>query len=125
ELLAGRARVLLLGGAPKVVSRAHHHVAHPGRHNFSYAAGTDKLVKKNVGNGTDQTQIALLLPNDLVSGGKRDHLLHLETKGYTGAVRDELSNGFTQCKNFTHRLLITIHKINPTAIKSTSTRNPL
>src|SRR5437773_2547006 len=100
ELLTGRAGVLLLGSAPEVVSRSHHHVAHPGRHNISYASGADELVKKDVGNGANQTQIALLLPNDLVPGRKRDHLLHLETKGNAGAVRDELSNGFTHCKNF-------------------------
>src|SRR5207247_384486 len=56
ELLAGRAGVLLLGSAPEVVSRAHHHVAHPGCHNLFYASGADELVKKNVGNGTDQAQ---------------------------------------------------------------------
>src|SRR5205085_7705963 len=53
ELLAGRAGVLLLRSATKIVGRTHHHISHPCRYYLRYASGADELVKKNVGDGAD------------------------------------------------------------------------
>src|SRR5947209_3861997 len=102
QLLAGSTGILLLGGTAEVVGRTHHHVAHPGGHYVFDAACADKLVKQNVGNGADQPEVALLLADDLVSGGKGDHLLHLEAKSNTGAIRHEISDGLLQGENFGH-----------------------
>src|SRR5437588_6385706 len=70
QLFTWRARVVLLARTAEVVSRAHHHVADPGRDDALYAAGADHLVKENVGDGPDEREPAPLLPHELVPRSK-------------------------------------------------------
>ncbi len=103
ELLARRARILNFSGMAEVVGRSHHHIANPGRNYIFNAARADELVKENVRDRTDQTQPALFLADDLMPGGKWNHLLHLQTQGHACAIRYVLGDGLMHGENFGHK----------------------
>ena len=63
----------------EIVSRAHHHIAHPGRDDLLRASRRDQLIEENVRDRPDQGEAAFFLPHDFVARRKRNHLFHLQT----------------------------------------------
>ena len=57
----------------------------------------DELVEKDVGDGANQREAALILADDFVAGGEGDHLLHLQAEGdgcAVGTDREQRCDGF-------------------------------
>ena len=68
---------ILFHRPPKIVGRAHYHVADPGSNGFFYASRSNHLIKENVGNRTNKRKVAFLLTYDFVCSREWDHLLQL------------------------------------------------
>ena len=68
------------------------------------ASRADQLIEQNVGDGTDQRQAMFLLPNHFVTGGERNHLLHLKAHGDGCAIRNKLSDRIAHGAKLRHLL---------------------
>ena len=69
-----RMRPALLDRVPEPVQGADAGIAAPGKHQPVGAAHADHLVVDEVGRHAHQMQAATALPNDLVTGSKRDEM---------------------------------------------------
>ena len=95
---------VLFHSASKVVRRSHHHVAHPGSDHFFDATGANQLIKQNVRDRSDQSEVTFFLAGDLVSGGKWNHLLQLQAECDAGTVGHEVGDRRTHCEKLRHEL---------------------
>ncbi len=87
----------LFGGAPVVVSQPFADVAHPGSPHFAHTSRTDKLIEEHIRDGADQRQVAPLLANEFMPGGKRDERLQRQPQ------RDRCSIWHKAFDSLTHR----------------------
>src|SRR5580698_9475724 len=79
------ARNAALDRAPETIADTCRHVADPRGHDARNAACANHLVEKNIGNGSDESEVAAALANHFVSGGERNHLLELRAEEHHGA----------------------------------------
>ena len=72
------------------------HVADPRRGHASHAARADQLVERDVGDGTDEVEVAPPLADELVRERERDRRLERAPERDRGAVGDEACDRFRE-----------------------------
>ena len=92
--------MLLLDRAPETIAETRRNVSDPRGHDARNAARADHLVEKNIGDGSDEREIAAALANHFVPGGKRNHLLELRAEQHHRAGRNMARDGVVQGHQF-------------------------
>src|SRR5947209_5728156 len=94
-------RPTVLDRVAQAVKHAYTRVAAPGEHEPTCATHADELVVNKIGRHAYEAQVALVLADDLVTGGEGDQMGEaLHSDG--GTIVDVLGNGFVQRKKSGH-----------------------
>ncbi len=86
--------------APETIADARRNVADPGGHHARDATRADHLVKENIGDGTDQREVAAALANQFVTSGERNHLFELRAEQHHRAGRHVARDGIAHGEQF-------------------------
>jgi hypothetical protein len=78
-------------------------VPHPGRVHAAHAARADELIEEDVGDRSDERELAPALADELVREGEGDRRLERAADGDGRPVRDEARDGLLQGRALVRR----------------------